>query len=380
MLDRFVRLFTSLRLTVVLLALGGILVFWGTLAQVDLGLYKAQNEFFRSFFIFWHPGNGAIRIPIFPGGYLLGGLLLINLFSAHLRYYKLGWKKLGIAMIHLGIVVLLLGQLGTDMLSQESSMHLRNGETRNYSEAARAFELAVIEDSTEPVEKVVAIPGRMLTDGNEISDPEMPFTVKVKNYFVNSELLETNAPGFTPIPTDKGVGAGLFWAELPRVTEMDSRDIPSGVVELTTPQGSSGTWLISAYLSHPQQVTFNGKRYELALRPQRFYKPFSIHLLKFTHDQYAGTDIPKNFSSRIQLIRPDKGENREVLIYMNSPLRYAGETFYQASFDTDDQGTILQVVHNPGWLTPYLGCGMVAFGLIYQFLSHFIKFIGRRSA
>src|SRR6185503_12552971 len=106
MLDRLVKFFTSLRLTVTLLALGAILVFWGTLAQVHLGLYKAQNEFFRSFFIFWQPTGSNLRIPIFPGGYMLGGLLLINLFAAHTRYYQPGKKKIGIAMIHLGVVLL----------------------------------------------------------------------------------------------------------------------------------------------------------------------------------------------------------------------------------------------------------------------------------
>ena len=47
--DRLIAVLTSLRLTVVCLILAAVLVFWGTLAQVDLGLYKVQNEFFRSF-------------------------------------------------------------------------------------------------------------------------------------------------------------------------------------------------------------------------------------------------------------------------------------------------------------------------------------------
>jgi hypothetical protein len=38
---------SSLKLTVVLLVLGCVLVFWGTLVRVHVGLYKAQNEFFR---------------------------------------------------------------------------------------------------------------------------------------------------------------------------------------------------------------------------------------------------------------------------------------------------------------------------------------------
>jgi len=61
-------------------------------------------------------------------------------------------------------------------------------------------------------------------------------------------------------------------------------------------------------------------------------------------------------------------------------LRYQGETFYQASYDPDDGGSILQVVHNPSWLTPYLSCVMVGVGLTWQFLSHLIPFLKRRMA
>src|SRR5260370_31978085 len=74
-----IRFFASLRLTVACLALGLVLVFIGTLAQVDLGLFKAQNEFFRSFFIYWGPKAASWRISVFPGGYLIGGVVPINL-------------------------------------------------------------------------------------------------------------------------------------------------------------------------------------------------------------------------------------------------------------------------------------------------------------
>jgi hypothetical protein len=114
------------------------------------------------------------------------------------------------------------------------------------------------------------------------------------------------------------------------------------------------------------------------LRPTRLYKPFTLHLVEFRHDKYPGTDIPKNFSSRVRLERPETGENREVLIYMNNPLRYAGDTYYQASFDNDNQGTVLQVVHNPSWLTPYFSCVMVGIGLIIQFSSHLTEFAKKR--
>jgi hypothetical protein len=150
------------------------------------------------------------------------------------------------------------------------------------------------------------------------------------------------------------------------------------VIELVTPQGSLGSYLVSTYLAHPQELTRNGRRYQLELRPVRYYKPFTLHLLEFRHDKYPGTEIPKNFSSRVRVQRPDTGEDREVLIYMNNPLRYNGETYYQASFDQDNQGTILQVVRNPGWLTPYFACVLVAAGLVVQFVSHLMGFAARR--
>ena len=63
---------------------------------------------------------------------------------------------------------------------------------------------------------------------------------------------------------------------------------------------------------------------------------------------------------------------------MNNLLRYGGETFYQASFDPDNQGTVLQVVHNPGWLTPYFSCVLVGVGMVWQFLTHLVGFATKR--
>ena len=380
MLKNLFKFFSSLKLTVACLSLGCVLVFLGTVAQVPLGLYKAQNEFFRCFLIYWPLDGGAPHIPVFPGGYLLGTVLLINLFAAHLRYYQPGKRKIGIALIHLGVVLMLVGQFLTDYLARESALHLRIGETKNYSEADRAYELAVIDTTDKDSDKVVAIPGSLLSGHGAVSDPELPFSVRAKTYYANSELVEASGAGFEPVKTTAGSGTDFWWRELPRETSMDRVDMPSAAVEIVTPQGSLGTFLVSAMLGQPQQFTYNQRTYEMLLRPERFYMPFSLTLLEFHHDRYPGTDIPKNFSSRVRLQNLDTREDREVLIYMNNPLRYGGETFYQASYDPDDGGSILQVVHNPGWLTPYLSCVLVAVGLVWQFMSHLIPFLRRRTA
>src|SRR5271163_741034 len=91
-----VKFFTSLRLTVVLLAFAILLVFIGTLAQVDEGLYNAQERYFRQWFIFGFDLFGW-KIPLLlPGGYLIGTMLVLNLVAAHLHRFQLSTKKIGI--------------------------------------------------------------------------------------------------------------------------------------------------------------------------------------------------------------------------------------------------------------------------------------------
>src|ERR1700690_3036314 len=348
------KLFSSLKLTVACLMLGCVIVFWGTIAQVHLGLYKAQNEFFRSFFVYWTPPGSSFHLPIFPGGYFLGSVLLLNLFVAHFRYYQPRKIKIRCVLIHLGVVLLLLGQMLTDFLSQESALHLRLGDTRNYSEADRAFELAVFDTTDRDSDKVVAIPCSLLVRRGDVSDPEMPFTVRLKTFYANSSLGQQSQPGFEPVKSTAGPGSGLWWREEPRETEMNRMDMPSALVEIAPPRGSLGTFLVSAWLDQPQSLAFNGHTYKLQLRQERYYLPFSLHLIEFRHDKYPGTDIPRNFSSRVRLQNLENGEDREVLIYMNNPLRYAGETFYQASFDLENAAVV------------------VGAGLLIQFLSHLI--------
>lgn len=378
LLDKLIGFFTSLKLTVVCLALAVVLVFIGTLAQVDMGLYKAQNAFFRSFIVFWGPKGTDWKIPVFPGGYLIGGVLLINLVAAHYKRFGFRRDKLGIIITHLGLILLLIGQLATDLLSRESSLHLRIGEARNYSESDRLTELAVIDTTDGDTEKVVAIPDSTLAKQREIRNAALPFAIRVKQYLANSSLSDQAQPGFEKCPATAGAGPRLWMKEEPRVTKMDVRDVPSALLELEANGKSLGAWLVSEYLREPQSVVFDGHTYTLALRLRRYYKSFSLQLLDFRHDLYKGTVIPKNFSSRVRVRNAETGEDREALIYMNNPLRYGGLTFYQASFDPDDKGSILQVVHNPSWLTPYLACLLVGAGLTIQFLSHLIPFVKRK--
>jgi len=114
------------------------------------------------------------------------------------------------------------------------------------------------------------------------------------------------------------------------------------------------------------------------LRFHRHYYPFWMQLQDFSHDKYPGTDIPMNFSSDVILDHPETGENRRVLIYMNHPLRYAGQTFFQQSFMNEDTTSILMVVRNPVWSLPYLAVALVGLGMCVQFGISLVRFANRQ--
>jgi hypothetical protein len=375
---QFRNFFVSLRLTVVLLVLSIILIFVATVDQVNLGIWAVQEKYFRSFFVLWRAGD--IPIPVFPGGYLIGGLLLINLISAHIYRFKLSWRKAGIFLTHVGLILLLVGELVTGLLQEEYQMRLAEGETKNYSESYRFNELAIIETTDPKTDDVVVVPEEVLADQNELQHPKLPFRVVTKEYYPNAVLqLRSGMKDPPPVAATGGVGPKLVVTPVPLTYKQDERNFPAAIIDLQGPQGSLGTFLVSAQLAPSQTFEYGGRTWRLGLRFERKYKPFSLTLLEVKHDVYLGTEIPKNFSSRVKINSADGQDNREVLIYMNNPLRYAGLTFYQYQMDSANSTSVLQVVRNPGWLLPYIACGLMTLGLLGQFGIHLSGFATRRA-
>jgi len=370
---------TSLKLTVMLLVLSIVLVLCATLNQVQLGVWGVQTKWFRSFIV-WQDIGGR-PFPVFPGGFLLGGLLLLNLVASHLYRFKSAWNRSGIILTHAGLILLLVGELVTALYQQEFQMRLHEGETRGYAESPRFVELAII-DVTDPAwDQVVAIPADHLRKPAVIQHPGLPFTVTPLVYHPNSQVqLSAQAPDAPASGADRDLGARLAVRPLPVTYNDKERNLPSVLVELAGTEGPLGRWLLSPWLGAPQRFEHAGRTFTMALRFERAYRPFSLTLLDFTHDRYPGTDIPKNFSSRLRLRDDETKAEREVLIYMNNPLRHQGLTFYQQGFDDNDTTSILQVVRNPGWLIPYIACLMLALGLLVQFGLSLHAFIGRRNA
>ena len=383
MWHRFFDVISSLKLTVVCLSLAIVLVFVGTMAQVNFGIHEVQQRYFQSLLVWWPSGSQGFRIPVFPGGHLIGGVLLVNLIAAHVRRFRWTWRTFGIQLTHLGLIIILAGGLFTDLFSVESFMRLAPGETKNYSENSRAMELALIDESDKDLDQVTAIPEARLKRGGTIESESLPFRIVVRHFYQNSRLQPLDKAGQSAAPAaTQGAGSQLAVTEVPRATAENERDLQSVVIEIAPVRGESkaapATWLVSDQIVEPQTFSIAGKNWRLVMRPARYYKPYSLTLQKFTHERYAGTQIAKNFASHAVLSDPERNENRDVLIYMNHPLRYRGETFFQSGFEEGDKATILQDVYNPSFIAPYVACVIVAAGLLFQFGYHFVGFIRRR--
>lgn len=375
--NRLVQALTSLKLTILCLALAMMIIFLGTIAQVDMGTFAAQKVYFNHFFLYG-PTLGSFRIPIFPGGLLVGLLWFVNLCAVLIFRMRYSKQNAGLLLVHYGLLLLLLGQFFTQTWGRESRLGFEEGETRNYIENSQRLELAVIMVSDPEKDNVVCIPESHLKEKHRIQTPHLPFSLNIQKVLQNSAM-RMKKPD-EPALVTQGVGQQLSVEELPFTTKDDEINNMTVIFEIEKEAQSLGTWLVSLQLGSPQPLLVDGKTYQFFLRPRREHLPFQMTLKDFKHDRYPGTDIPKNFSSLVQLVDPTRNENREITIYMNHPLRYGGLTFYQASFGKDDRMSILQVVKNRAWLTPYISCIMVVLGLAIQFLMHLGRFRRRKMA
>ncbi|MDR0845776.1 MAG: cytochrome c biogenesis protein CcsA [Tannerella sp.] len=91
--------------------------------------------------------------------------------------------------------------------------------------------------------------------------------------------------------------------------------------------------------------------------------PFQVELEKFTLTRYPGSMSPSSYESNL-LVHVDN-EVRKERVYMNNVMNVKGYRFFQASFDTDERGTVLSVSKDvAGRNVTYAGYLLLAAGFI----------------
>jgi ABC-type transport system involved in cytochrome c biogenesis permease subunit len=305
-------------------------------------------------------------------------------------------KRAGIVLLHGGIGLMMFSELLVGLTAVEAQISLEEGQTSNFASDHRSCELAIVETSGTDSETHVVVPGSRLKSSvghGKISNELLPFDIEVLKYYGNAVVRPPM--GEHKIEATHGIGATQALVPVGGSTGVDTDtkvDMPGAIVRLTK-RGSGeeiGTYLAAVLLSmqdRSETIEVDGKKYDLALRFRRDYKPYTIELIDVDGTNYVGTSTARNFSSDIrvtdysQLNANGEPSVFEHHVWMNNPLRYAGETFYQSGYSQANakEYSTLQVVTNSGWMIPYVACMIVAVGMCFQFSVTLLRFADRRA-
>ncbi|MFO0976553.1 MAG: cytochrome c biogenesis protein CcsA [Planctomycetaceae bacterium] len=334
---------------------------------------------------------------------------VVLLIGSNLLFEKRG----GIALLHFGVAMLMISELQVGLVAKENMVMLIEGESTTFARDVRERELAILYRDENGKEDWVTVSEGMLLKASppasntgtssEFSKPgdkvtpsqiisladrehiQLPFDLAVRSFVRNSKLR-----GLTPgeeLKLARGLSSFATVDEMPPVTGMDDQQDQSSVfVDLIDREKGDilASLLVSQNVSELQgpglaeKVRVGEKEYYFYLRFQRNYKPYEVKLLDVSRKNYVGTATPRDYRSEIEIT--DDGNTETFTLWMNNPLRYKGETFYQSGYNELENGkeaTTLSVVRNSGWMLPYIACMIVTVGMFAQFGQTLLRFLNR---
>ncbi len=161
----------------------------------------------------------------------------------------------------------------------------------------------------------------------------------------------------------------LIYAEAPK-----GMAYPDGIKTLVSVGNQSKEVIVfgrKGDIGSPARTHINGIDLEISYGSKVIELPFSLHLTDFQLDRYPGSMSPSSFASEV--ILKDNGTETPFRIFMNNILKYHGYRFFQSSYDTDEQGTILSVNYDS------LGTGITYFGYLIMVLGMVLALLNKNS-
>jgi ABC-type transport system involved in cytochrome c biogenesis permease subunit len=306
----------------------------------------------------------------------------------------------GNVLIHVAVGLLMVGQFLFGDRQIEERISLIEGQTTSVAYRTDETELAVIDPSDAADDRVTAISGRLLAaraGGEPIAIDALPFDIRVIDWFSNSSVIRVGP--VAPNPATAGLGKQWLADGRPPEGGASSRsNIASAYVQLVE-RGTGrdlGTYLVSQFLNDQGRIFMGGggdefdtveaggKPWRLALRFRREEKPYSVTLDDVRRIDYSASATPRDYSSYVTFTDRATKAEQKGRVWMNNPVRYRGETFYQSQYSQVDLGdgrtgemTGLQVVENAGWLIPYVACVLAFWGMLAHFGLTFVRFADR---
>lgn len=380
---QILKFLSSYGLACVLLFLLLLLTLFGTLEQVNSGLFEVQKKYFESFFLIHWTTIGSVSIPIpMVGAYPLIGLLSINLVLGAIIRSPKNWRHPGMLIAHSGILLLILAAYVTATMSVSGHMTLFEGESDSYFDDYYNWEVAITELDKAENARTFTINHEQLADFAEgetrtFNNPDLPFTLEIGDWIPNA-----NPRQQAPMLQEKGID-GVVMEKMPLDKEAERNLAGATARVLPTDGGEAQEAYLWGFSAGPWIVEAGGQKYGIKLRHQRYAVPFKITLDKFIRDLHPRTMMAANFESEVT--KTDGASSRKVNIRMNEPLREKGFTFFQASWGPENARpgdplfSTFAVVNNPADQWPKYSCYIIGLGLAIHFIQKLAGYIRQQN-
>jgi cytochrome c-type biogenesis protein CcsB len=171
----------------------------------------------------------------------------------------------------------------------------------------------------------------------------------------------------------KNVVRGVF--DIVQKSEILKSDEDGVALKISTPNEVKTIKMLGGKgINSPfEEFVIGGLNFNIRYGAKVYDLPFSIKLNDFIADKYPGSENSySSFASEVTVIDDKPFDFR---IFMNNILNHQGYRFFQASFDPDEQGTILSVNKDAlGTFVTYLGYILLYIGLMAIMFARFTRF------
>ena len=430
---------SSMWLASVLLACMLVLTYFGTVAQVELGLHEAIDTYFKSwvlladverlaaskagllFLPFEAVGLGSI--PYFPGGMTCMGLLALNMFlggfvrmpvnrvdvvAVALGFaFVMAWTAgplpflggvglclalgvvlalrgelrsiQGVVITHVGIAFMLIAGLVKTVSADEGKVSLYEGEASSYFDSYTDYEVAIWDLDADPATaEELVIPHEhieLVEDGGAVTFSHPDLPFDL----VLSDYVHNSRVEQKGPNWTAASPVINDWAILAMPVETDAEfNTAAMVARAVTPERTQEALLWGRQFA-PWTVTVDGRRFAVDMRHERYPMPFVIRLEDFIKDDHPGMSMARAFKSHVTKIDGD-GEQK-VLIQMNEPLRDGNFVLFQSSFNQAGgrELSVFSVVRNVSDKWPEHSLYVTTLGMLWVFLIKLYEFAARQA-
>lgn len=382
--NRFVDALGSYWLCSLCLFLLFLLTVFGTLHQVDFGLYDAKKAFFSWDFAPIRMGGRVVAY--LPGVATVLAVLTVNLIVGGLLRIRWIAKNTGVIIIHFGIIFMLVAGLVKMTRGTEGHVRLWEGDSLDYFSSFELWEVSVweLKPATEGTELI--IPDEHFSDlvgdkRRKFTSPHLPFDLTLTGFEKHCDVL----PKGPRWEASGEVIDGFGIMSLP--PEKEAEFNVAGIHAEVSSGGETQRGILHAHQRLPWVVESDGRRFAIDLRHTRYPMPFEIRLEKFTKEDHPGMTMAKSFESIVTRIDEDGEE--QILIQMNEPLRQDGMVLFQSSYGPQLPGgavpkgerlySVFSAVANPSDKWPEYSMWVIAFGLLLTFGRTLLRYTKKQA-